>query len=174
MLGGVNCVGRRPERFTPPNNIGAACSGPSPPKYPLSARLAVLNRVASSLFTFESLTTKRRSIRLMSRGRYGTRLLKTLHGIVLENGERLPCLVDSTTGLPVRVGTRWVVRHRRYRVQSSSLASNLRDRCRLYCWTLRTGGFDLDNFLTAGNVLDSRQLESLANGPSLQQRWGAR
>jgi integrase len=83
--------------------------------------------------------------------------------VVLENGERLPCLVDSATWLPVRVGTRWAIRHRRYRVQSSTLVSNLRVLCRLYIWANQSAGFDLDDFLTAGRVLDGRQIESLAS-----------
>jgi hypothetical protein len=87
----------------------------------------------------------------------------TVLRVVLETGERLPCLVDSATWLPVRVGTRWAVRHRRYRVQSSTLVSNLRVLCRLYTWANQTAGFDLDDFLTAGKVLDSRQVESLAS-----------
>jgi integrase len=87
----------------------------------------------------------------------------TVLRVVLENGERLPCLVDSATWLPVRVGTRWAVRHRRYRVQSSTLVSNLRVLCRLYIWAKQTAEFDLDDFLTAGKVLDSRQIESLAS-----------
>ena len=87
----------------------------------------------------------------------------TVLRVVLENGERLPCLVASATWLPVRVGTRWAVRHRRYRVQSSTLVSNLRVLCRLYIWAKQTGGFDLDDLLTAGRVLDSRQVESLAS-----------
>ena len=87
----------------------------------------------------------------------------TVLRVVLENGERLPCLVDSATWIPVRVGTRWAVRHRRYRVQSSTLVSNLRVLCRLYIWAKQTGGFDLDDFLTAGGVPDTRQVESLAS-----------
>src|SRR5262245_54882742 len=83
--------------------------------------------------------------------------------VVLDSGERLPCLVESAAWLPVRVGTRWAVRHRRYRVQSSTLVSNLRVLCRLYIWAKQTAGFDLDDFLTAGRVLDSRQIESLAS-----------
>ena len=87
----------------------------------------------------------------------------TVLRVVLDSGERLPCLVDSTTWLPVRVGTRWAVRHRRYRVQSSTLVSNLRVLSRLYTWAQQTAGFDLDDFLTAGKTLDSRQVESLAS-----------
>jgi hypothetical protein len=49
--------------------------------------------------------------------------------VVLESGERLPCLVDRATWIPVRVGTRWAVRYRRRRVQSSTLESNLRFIC---------------------------------------------
>jgi len=86
----------------------------------------------------------------------------TVLRVVLESGERLPCLVDSVTWVPVRVATRWAVRHRRYRVQSSTLVSNLRVLCRLYAWARQTAGFDLDDFLTAGKTLDSRQVESLA------------
>jgi len=87
----------------------------------------------------------------------------TVLRLVLESGERLPCLVDCANWFPVRVGTRWAVRHRRYRVQSSTLVSNLRVLCRLYVWAKRAAGFDLDDFLTAGKVLDSRQVESLAS-----------
>jgi integrase len=34
--------------------------------------------------------------------------------------------------------------------------------CRLYAWARQIAGFDLDDFLTAGKILDSRQVESLA------------
>jgi integrase len=47
-------------------------------------------------------------------------------------------------------------------VQSSTLVNNLRVLCRLYAWARETAGFDLDDFLTAGKILDSRQVESLA------------
>lgn len=87
----------------------------------------------------------------------------TVLRVVLDSGERLPCLVESATWLPVRVATRWAVRHRRYRVQSSTLVSNLRALSRLYTWAQRTAGFDLDDFLIAGKTLDSRQVESLAS-----------
>jgi integrase len=81
--------------------------------------------------------------------------------VVLESGERLPCLVDRTTWIPVRVGTRWAVRYRRYRVQSSTLESNLRVLGRIYEWARRSAGVDLDDQLTSGNSLTTRQIESM-------------
>jgi integrase len=83
--------------------------------------------------------------------------------IVLDNGERLPCLVDAETWEPVRVATRWAVRYRRYHVQPSTLANNLRILRRVYAWAADVGQFDLDDFLTAGNRLNARQIESLAH-----------
>ncbi len=53
------------------------------------------------------------------------KMFSVLH-IVLDSGERLPCLVDATTWIPARVALRWAMRYRRYRVQSSTLAANLR------------------------------------------------
>jgi hypothetical protein len=81
--------------------------------------------------------------------------------LVLENGERLPCLVDAKTWEPTRVATRWAVRYRRYHVQSSTLASNLRILQRIYLWAETQGQFDLDDFLTSGQRLNTRQIESL-------------
>jgi len=81
--------------------------------------------------------------------------------VVLESGERLPCLVDRATWIPVRVGTRWAVRYRRHRVQSSTLESNLRVLGRIYDWAGRIGGLDLDDHLTSGNSLNARQIESM-------------
>lgn len=80
--------------------------------------------------------------------------------LVLDTGERLPCLVDHETWLPVRVATRWAMRYRRYRVQSSTLAENLRVLGSLYSWARTRGGFDLDDYLTQGNILTSRQIEA--------------
>ena len=74
----------------------------------------------------------------------------TVLNVVLDSGERLPCLVESATWLPVRVATRWAVRYRRYRVQSSTLANNLRVVARLYRWARETAGYDLDDHLTEG------------------------
>jgi hypothetical protein len=81
--------------------------------------------------------------------------------LVLENGERLPCLVDAKTWEPTRVATRWAVRYRRYHVQSSTLTDNLRVLQRIYLWAETQGQFDLDDFLTSGHRLNTRQIESL-------------
>ena len=87
--------------------------------------------------------------------------LSVLH-LVLETGERLPCLVDRHTWLPMRLATRWAVRYRRYRVQASTLAGNLRVIGRLYTWAWQTAGIDLDAYMTSGHWFDARQLESFA------------
>src|SRR5437879_9400156 len=82
--------------------------------------------------------------------------------VVLESGERLPCLVDRATWIPARVAIRWAVRYRRYRVQSSTLENNLRTVGRIYEWAERVGGFDLDDYLTSGKTLTARHIESMA------------
>lgn len=82
--------------------------------------------------------------------------------LVLDSGERLPCLVDATTWIPARVALRWAMRYRRYRVQSSTLASNLRVLVKVYRWTQEIAGFDLDDRLTHGRTLQNREIESLA------------
>jgi len=84
----------------------------------------------------------------------------TVLNVVLDSGERLPCLVESATWLPVRVATRWAVRYRRYRVQSSTLANNLRVAARLYRWASETAGYDLDDHLTEGQSLRNRCTQS--------------
>src|SRR5260370_40773355 len=85
----------------------------------------------------------------------------TVLNVVLESGERLPCLVESATWIPVRVATRWAVRYRRYRVQASTLANNLRVLARVYRWAQECAEFDLDNHLTQGQTLRNREIESL-------------
>ncbi len=87
----------------------------------------------------------------------------TVLNVVLDSGERLPCLVDSATWLPVRVATRWAVRYRRYRVQSSTLANNLRVLARLYLWARESAKYDLDSHLTQGQALRNREIESLVS-----------
>ncbi len=87
----------------------------------------------------------------------------TVLNVVLDSGERLPCLVESMTWLPVRVATRWAVRYRRYRVQSSTLASNLRVLGRLYAWSRDSRGYELDDHLTRGDALRNREIESLVD-----------
>lgn len=83
--------------------------------------------------------------------------------LVLDTGERLPCLVDRETWLPVRLATRWTMRYRRYRRQSSTLADNLRILSSLYTWARGSEGFDLDDYLTQGNILTPRQIEAFAS-----------
>src|SRR5258708_31720046 len=83
--------------------------------------------------------------------------------LVLDTGERLPCLVDRETWLPIRLATRWAMRYRRYRRQSSTLADNLRILGSLYAWARMSGGFELDDYLTQGNTLTSRQIEAFAS-----------
>lgn len=85
-----------------------------------------------------------------------------LVNLVLDTGERLPCLVDKQTWLPARLATRWAVRWRRYRVQASTLASNLRVLGKMYDWAWRIAELDLDQHLTDGRLLTPQQLESLA------------
>jgi hypothetical protein len=68
------------------------------------------------------------------------------------------------------VGTRWAVRYRRYRVQSSTLEDNLRVLGRMYDWTVSIGGFDLDDHLTRGKILNARQIESNGSVLSHQRR----
>jgi len=86
----------------------------------------------------------------------------TVLRVVLESGERLPCLVDSETWIPVRVATRWAVRFRRLRTQSSTLTDNLRIIGRVYLWARTVGEFDLDEYLTQGQLLSARHLESFS------------
>ena len=83
--------------------------------------------------------------------------------VVLDSGERLPCLVETATWIPVRVATRWAVRYRRYRVQSSTLANNLRVLAHVYRWAREMTAYDLDDHLTGGETLRGRDIESLAN-----------
>jgi len=83
--------------------------------------------------------------------------------LVLDSGERLPCLVDHETWLPTRVATRWAMRYRRYHTQSSTLAGDLRILGSLYTWARTSGGFDLDEYLTQGNILTPRQIEAFAS-----------
>ena len=82
--------------------------------------------------------------------------------LLLPSGERLPCLIESSTWKPLRAATRWAVRHRRNRVQSSTLAGNLRALGKAYAWAKTIAKIDLDDFLCSGHTLNARQIESLA------------
>lgn len=77
----------------------------------------------------------------------------------LESGEHLPLLVDSTSWSPVLLAMRWAVLERRYQVQSSTLAANLRVLGKLYTWAARQH-IDLDHLLTR-NTLTPQQIRSL-------------
>lgn len=57
---------------------------------------------------------------------------------------------------------RWAMRYRRYRVQSPTLAANLRVLGKVYRWTQETSGFGLDDHLIQGRTLQNREIESLA------------
>ena len=99
------------------------------------------------------------------------KMFSVLH-LVLDSGERLPCLVDAETWIRARVALRWAMRYRRYRVQSSTLAANLRVLAKLYRWTQEIGGFDLDDRLIQGRTLQNHEIESLARsfrGASTQE-----
>jgi integrase len=87
----------------------------------------------------------------------------TVLNIVLDSGERLPCLVELATWIPVRVATRWAVRYRRYRVQASTLANNLRVLARVYEWARECAGYDLDDHLTQGQAFRNREIELLVS-----------
>jgi integrase len=93
--------------------------------------------------------------------------------LVLDTGERLPCLVDSETWLPARVATRWAMRYRRHHTQSSTLASDLRILGFLYTWARTSGGFDLDDYLTQGKTLTPRQIEAFVSTLRLPDTFNA-
>lgn len=86
----------------------------------------------------------------------------TIVQLVLDSGERLPCLVETATWLPVKLPTRWAVRHRRYQVQASTLRSNLYSLKKLYEWARSVAEFDLDQYLLSDRRLTARQIESYA------------
>lgn len=82
--------------------------------------------------------------------------------LLLASGERLPCLVETSTWIPARAANRWAIRYRRNRVQSSTLSANLRVLGKLYSWARLVARIDLDDFLCSGHRLNVRQLESFA------------
>lgn len=90
--------------------------------------------------------------------------------LVLDTGERLPCLVNASTWLPLRLPMRWAVRYRRYRLQASTLAGNLRTLAKVYKWAWQVANIALDDYLTSDHRLDARQIESLA--AYLRERGG--
>lgn len=80
--------------------------------------------------------------------------------LVLPTGERLPCLVYRATWLPVKLATRWLVCHRRQRVQSATLRANLYAVRRLYLWAAQQLETPLETLLLNGESLTTRQLEA--------------
>jgi hypothetical protein len=72
--------------------------------------------------------------------------------IKLGTGERLPTLVYGDTWIPVKVATRWAIRYRRFRVQSSTLCSELRILGRVYTWAICISKLNLDDFLLGGGI----------------------
>ena len=85
----------------------------------------------------------------------------TIVHLTLSTGERLPCLVEAATWLPVKLATRWAVSHRRQRVQASTLTNDLFALGKLYSWGREVGGYDVDERLLGGELPDVRQLELL-------------
>jgi len=83
----------------------------------------------------------------------------TIIPLVLKTGERLPCLVYTATWLPAKLATRWIVCHRRHRVQSATLRDNLYAIRRLYIWTTHVAQIPLEAVLLNGETLTPRQLE---------------
>lgn len=86
----------------------------------------------------------------------------TIVQLTLSTGERLPCLVDAATWLPVRLATRWVVTYRRQRVQPSTLRDNLYAVSKLYRWA-EVSELDLEALLLGGEILTVRQLATFVN-----------
>lgn len=86
----------------------------------------------------------------------------TVVHLVLDSGERLPCLVEAATWVPVKLVTRWAVRHRRYQVQASTLRGDLYSLKKLYEWGGSVAGLNLDHHLLGDQRLTARQIESYA------------
>lgn len=80
---------------------------------------------------------------------------------ILPTGERLPLLVYTRTYIPVYLATRWAIRYRKYRVQSSTLRNDLRILGRLYSWGHEIQGIDLHQRLTSEEGIERWQLDSL-------------
>lgn len=78
----------------------------------------------------------------------------------LDTGEVVPMLVASSTWIPARLATRWVLLNRRRRSASKTLKNNLFTLKLVYCWARRMG-LDLDEYLLAEGELKSDQIKSL-------------
>ena len=75
--------------------------------------------------------------------------------------ETLPMLVEAHSWLPLRMPLRWVVRTRRWECMPSTLADNLRSIALLYDWADQALEVNLDDLISQGGLLTSRQIDSL-------------
>jgi integrase len=81
--------------------------------------------------------------------------------LTLQTGENLPVLVRRPDWVPLRVPTRWAVRHRRFACMENTLARDLRNIGLLYQWAEESLRLDLDDLLEHSQIPCGRQLESL-------------
>lgn len=75
--------------------------------------------------------------------------------------EPLPTLVDTQTWIPLRLATRWAVRHLRWTCMPATIADSLRSLGLVYAWSDRELGHDLDDFIEKGATLSATQIEAL-------------
>ncbi|MDF2690819.1 MAG: phage integrase family protein [Gammaproteobacteria bacterium] len=77
--------------------------------------------------------------------------------IVCENGERLPLLLSSMNGLPVRHPNQWIIFSRRINNQTATLERELRTIGYLYWWAKETE-INLDECLETGVGLTAEEI----------------
>lgn len=83
--------------------------------------------------------------------------------VLCADGERLPTLIDSESGLPVFDATRWVLTSlRSQNLASATIEQALRSLIPFYV-ILRSHGIDLPKRMDAGRLLDPSELEALAD-----------
>jgi integrase len=78
----------------------------------------------------------------------------------LDSGEVVPVLVESSTWIPVRLATRWVLLHKRLRSATNTLRKSLFTLKLVYCWA-RNKGIELDELLLAEGELSRDHIKSL-------------
>lgn len=93
-------------------------------------------------------------------GRNRQRRFRVL-ALTLDTGELLPTLVDSSSWIPVRVATRWVVCRRRWQSMPSTLTNDLRSIGLLYAWSSVALERELDDVLEDGHALTGMQIQNL-------------